>query len=124
MTYDNTPIIGCPTCSSTAGRAGCPVHAPPNSPQILDGEAIHGWFGLTYACYLVLPRTALQSMPPEWQRRFVACLEEIEASLGSIPDNGGDYWVQLRDPDGRFVQDDLSDYQRGRRRLLLKAVTK
>jgi hypothetical protein len=40
-------------------------------------EAIHDWFGLTYANYLVLPRAVLQSMPDEWQERFVACLRQL-----------------------------------------------
>lgn len=46
-------------------------------------ESIGAWFGLSYANYLVVPRTVLQSMPDEWQERFVACLQEID---GTFPD--------------------------------------
>lgn len=30
---------------------------------------IHGFFGLSYSNYLVLPRTLMQSMPVAWQER-------------------------------------------------------
>ena len=44
-------------------------------------DAIHGYFGLTYAQYKVLDRTLLQSMPNEWQERFVTLLEEYDHSF-------------------------------------------
>ena len=46
---------------------------------------IHEYFGLTYASYLVLPRTLLQSMPDGWQERFVAMLEEMDAAFDHVP---------------------------------------
>lgn len=49
-----------------------------------EHEAIHGWFGLTYANYLVIPRSVLQSMPDEWQQRFVGCLEEMGTAYGHL----------------------------------------
>jgi len=39
---------------------------------------IHDWFGLTYAQYLAIPRSILQSMPIDWQEKFVACLEQLD----------------------------------------------
>jgi hypothetical protein len=27
MTYDNSPVEGCPTCKGTSGRMGCLLHA-------------------------------------------------------------------------------------------------
>lgn len=86
--------------------------------EMLDNEAIHAWFGLTYANYLVIPRVALQSMPPEWQRNFVKLVNEIEETLPDysemIPDC---YQVQCKDYDGKFVKDKFPHYQRGRARL-------
>lgn len=41
-------------------------------------EPIHEWFELSYAQYLTIPRSVLQSMPQEWQDRFVKCLEELK----------------------------------------------
>lgn len=46
---------------------------------------IHGFFSLSYASWLVLPRLALQEMPPDWQARFVALMEEgYERGLAGI----------------------------------------
>lgn len=49
-----------------------------------EHEAIHVWFELTYANYLVLPRSVLQSMPDEWQQRFVGALREMEDAFGHL----------------------------------------
>lgn len=69
-------------------RAAVPrarVHRPPPmSTMADDAEAIHTWFSLTYANYLTIPRSVLQSMPDAWQRRFVTCLQEMEASFGHL----------------------------------------
>lgn len=83
---------------------------------IEDPQPIHGYFGLSYANYLTIPRSVLQSMPVEWQRKFVRLLEEMSEAFGDIMDQGK-YDVRLRGADGRFVEDVLADYQRGRRRL-------
>ena len=55
----------------------------------VEPEAVHGWFGLTYANYLVLPRTLLQSMPDEWQNRMVACLEEMREAFAHVEQADG-----------------------------------
>ena len=83
---------------------------------IIDNDPIHEWFELSYAQYLTIPRSVLQSMPPEWQRRFVECLEELDATIDWRPADGR-YWVELRDSKGRFQRDPLQDYERGRRRV-------
>ena len=71
---------------------------------------IHGWFGLTYASYLVIPRSVMQSMPAEWQHKFVELLEECEEQYDTP-----DYTVYRRDKNGRFIHDEFRDYERGRR---------
>lgn len=48
-------------------------------------ETVHGWFGLSYANYLVLPRTLLQSMPEAWQQRFVQRLSELDDAFSHVP---------------------------------------
>jgi hypothetical protein len=70
---------------------------------------MHGWFSLSYASYLVVPRSVIQSMPVEWQERCVALLEELNESHGSHLH--GDYAVNLRGSGGRFQQDPLADYR-------------
>ena len=46
-----------------------------------EDDFIHSFFGLSYAHYLVLPRSVLQSMPAKWQKKFVKLLNEIESKL-------------------------------------------
>jgi hypothetical protein len=85
------------------------------SDDFFDPEPIHGWFNLTYASYLVLPRSVLQSAPVDLQLRLVACLEELDEIFGDVL--GGRYRVQKLGERGRFVRDELADYDRGRRRI-------
>lgn len=84
----------------------------PVSPRL-----IHDWFELTYAEYLTIPRSVLQSMPDEWQARFVACLDDLDAQIDWRPPAGQKYWVHLKDDKNRSVHDHLRDYERGRRRI-------
>lgn len=97
-------------------------------------DAIHAWFNLTYAQYLTIPRSVLQSMPDEWQDRFVQCLEELDEAIDWRPKRG-QYRVILSeisevydDEQGIYIEqweneidDPLMDYERGRRRVPLKA---
>lgn len=45
---------------------------------------IHTWFGLSYSNYLVLHRSLLQSMPEEWQHRFVRMLGELSEAFAHV----------------------------------------
>lgn len=85
-----------------------------------EHEPIHVWFNLTYASYLVLPRSILQSMPLEWQRRFVKCLRELDAV--SPDDVASSYWVRAHDENNRFTADTYARYDRGRRKVILKGI--
>lgn len=81
-----------------------------------EPEAIHAWFGLSYANYLCLPRSVLQSMPDEWQQRFVRLLEELQEEFGHLD------WPNYRVcpivlHTGRFKPDPIPHYNRGRTRL-------
>lgn len=79
-------------------------------------EPIHEWFELSYAQYLTVPRSVLQSMPKEWQDRFVKCLVELDKKIDWRPREGR-YWVKLKDDKGINIHDSLMDYERGRRRV-------
>jgi hypothetical protein len=84
-------------------------------------EPVHCYFELSYANYLVIPRTALQSMPLEWQKRFIECMEQLDEAI----DWRQNYEVILRDNYGKILSitnDPLNDYERGRRRIPIKAV--
>lgn len=47
-----------------------------------DRREIHDYFELTYANWLTLPRTLLQSMPEDWQKDFVELLEKFDEEMG------------------------------------------
>lgn len=83
---------------------------------IVGHTPIHQWFELSYAQYLTIPRSVLQSMPVEWQAQFVALLEALDETIDWRPSQGR-YWVQLKDSQGRYQVDPLMDYERGRRRI-------
>lgn len=85
-------------------------------------EAIHNYFSLSYANWLCLPRTLLQSMPDEWQAQFVALVEAYDEHWRDLP---GDYLpsrytVMPVGARGRFESWDcyrLPHYSRGRTRV-------
>ena len=81
---------------------------------VFSEDPVHDWFELSYAQYLTIPRSVLQSMPVEWQKKFVDCLNELDATIDWRPE-AGSYWVKLKDDNGKYVHDPLMDYQRGRR---------
>jgi hypothetical protein len=87
-----------------------------------EHEPIHRYFELSYAQYLTVPRSVLQSMPDRWQADFVALLEEMDDAIDWRPE-AGRYWVMLKDDKGRFVRDKFQDYERGRRRIPLNKRT-
>lgn len=86
-----------------------------------DNEPIHGWFELSYAQYLTIPRSVLQSMPVEWQQLFVELLRSLDNTIKWRPEEGR-YRVRLYSLTengewGREIDDPLMDYERGRRRV-------
>ena len=81
-------------------------------------KKIHDWFELSYANYLVLPRSVLQSTSDEWQEKFVELLEELDRMFEDVPRKGTTYSVNLRDDEtGRFTRDEYQAYERGRRKI-------
>lgn len=75
-------------------------------------DDVHSFFGLTYASYLAVPRSVLQSMPADWQHQFSALMDKMEDLYGGYDMS---YTVHKRDKRGRFQSDPLQNYERGRR---------
>lgn len=120
------------TSNKTLGADAAAVAAAGSIERDAASHAdIHSWFELSYAQYLTVPRSVLQSMPLEWQHRFVRCLEELDEAIDWRPANAW-YRVELRELRdhytrdgyerkwGRLVTDPLRDYERGRRRIPLR----
>jgi len=72
---------------------------------------IHVWFELSYAHYLVLPRSLMQAMPVEWQARMVECLREMMEATRKLELNDK-YEVLLRGERGLIVDDPYREYRR------------
>jgi hypothetical protein len=68
-----------------------------------DPQPVHGWFGLTYAAWLVLPRLYLEAMPEDWQRKFVVLLKELGATFDDWEPEGTEIVVQLKGERGWLV---------------------
>jgi hypothetical protein len=65
-------------------------------------------FGLTYAAYAVFPRRVLQSMPLEWQQKFVALIDELDETF---PQHVSGEYTVLAKKNGKFVKDPMRDYR-------------
>ena len=83
-------------------------------------EPVHLLFGLSYSNYLVLPRTVLQSMPVDWQDKFIKLVEEIPEVIAEHFEPPGGYRVMALNENKKFISDEFSNYERGRRRLRLR----
>lgn len=68
----------------------------------------HQAFGQSRAAYFVVPRRTLQSMPAEWQERFVSLIAEAKASL---PADGFPAYQVTRLNDGTYASDPHRRYR-------------
>lgn len=78
-----------------SGFVNQPAAVSRNASQAPD--PVNLFFELSYANYLVIPRSVLEAMPDNWQRRFVECLEELDEAIDWRPKEGECYQVTLRD---------------------------
>lgn len=73
-------------------------------------SAVNVAFGLSYASYLVYPRTILEAMPHDWQKKLVALLDELHDTFKGYEPPGG-YTVLAKDERHRFTTDPFRDYR-------------
>jgi hypothetical protein len=52
----------------------------------LGHSRLWGWFGLSRASFLVVPRVMMHAMPDDWQKRIAVLLEEYEEAFPRHPD--------------------------------------
>jgi hypothetical protein len=83
----------------------------------LSSEPVHEWCELTYAQYVTIPRSILEAMPVEWQRRFVECMRELDATFDWRPREGR-YWVTLKGDKGHYLRDRLMEYRHPNREYI------
>ena len=80
---------------------------------------IHEYFGLSYSSYLVLHRSILQSMPDEWQEKFIELIDDMEEKSDGLKDLPDTFTVQAISPQGLEIVDKYEDYERGRRNVFI-----
>ena len=111
------PVPRAQTVAEMLAEAPEPIEDPKT--PLTDGKEcrarndgpMHTWFNLSYAAYMVLPRTIIQEMPVDWQERMVRLMDEADAKYGDqVIENN--YVVQLRGDNGRFKDDPLRYYRR------------
>lgn len=98
------------------------VRKAPEETIVDSSEPIHEWFNLSYASYLVVPRSILQSCSIPNQQALVKALDaiydECSANMENHWPHEADIQVKLKSVvTGKLIKDDLADYDRGRRRL-------
>jgi hypothetical protein len=59
-----------------------------NEPQESGYEKLWGWFGLSYASWLTLPRVLMHAMPDEWQGKMAELLDEWTETFQNPPELG------------------------------------
>ena len=77
---------------------------------------IHGWFELSYAQFLTVPRLVMEAMPHEWQCKMADLLSEMDETFDWRPKEGR-YWVKLKNSQGRYTHAPLNDYRYGQREI-------
>lgn len=50
-------------------------------------ERLWGWFSLSYASWLTLPRVMMHEMPDDWQAKMAALMNEWDATWTKVPDD-------------------------------------
>jgi len=79
--------------------------------QPVSSRMEHFW-GLSYAQYLTVPRSAIQNMPRRWQDQLAHLMEEMDATLDWRPKESR-YYCFLKDSKGRYARDPLAEYRHG-----------
>jgi hypothetical protein len=69
--FSDKSIIGQNQCTTNDGK-----------------ERLWGWFELSYASFLVIPRVLMHSMPDDWQNQMASLLEEYQDTFPNQPDIG------------------------------------
>lgn len=90
---------------------GFPVHYNLDGAIMFEPPSDY-FFGLTYASWLAIPRLSLQEMPPKWQAKFFALIEEARDNYGlKIPEN---LHIMRTGANNRFVDNrHWNNYRRG-----------
>lgn len=76
-------------------------------------ELLHGWFSLSYASFLVLPRVLMSDMPDDWQFKMAELLREYDETYTNLENSECFFTVRSTDSIGKMVKmpDWLKNYR-------------
>lgn len=92
-------------------------NSTPEVPTLSEVCPLEELLGATYGPYLVVPRSAMQSMSAEWRQRFAGCLDQLLTKVDDLKTGVIGYEVLPIGRDGVVVEDPLKDFGAGLRRL-------
>jgi len=72
---------------------------------------INGWFELTRAQFLTVPRSIMEAMPCDWREKMAALLRELDDTFDWRPAEGNHWVTYLRDGRGRYKFSQLCEYR-------------
>ncbi|UJQ44000.1 hypothetical protein vBKpnSCarvaje_0036 [Klebsiella phage vB_KpnS-Carvaje] len=86
---------------------------------------LHGWFGLSYAAFVVMPRVAMMQMPKEWQEKMAELLHEYDETINTGAFGVHSCFVTVKDENNKFMSmpEQLVNYRHPHpetKRILLK----
>jgi len=75
----------------------------PKPPHENGHDALWGWFGLSYASFLTLPRCLMHAMPDKWQAKMAALLHEYDETFDTSECGIDGIYVSAK-LDGKFCK--------------------
>lgn len=74
---------------------------------------LHGWFGLSYAAFVVMPRVAMTQMPKEWQEKMAELLHEYDETINTGAFGVHSCFVTVKDKNNKFMKmpEELVNYR-------------
>lgn len=78
-------------------------------------QRLWGWFSLSYASFLVLPRSFMHEMPDEWQNKMAELLEEYEQRVKHVEEIDSVYVQARKDRKFTKIPDWILNYRRPNR---------
>lgn len=74
---------------------------------------LHGWFGLSYSTFIVIPRVATQLMPESWQMRMAELLHQYGDTINTSAFGVKGCTVRMIDADGKMMKtpEELLNYR-------------
>lgn len=65
---------------------------------------LHGWFGLSYTAFVVMPRVAMMQMPKEWQEKMAELLHEYDETINTGAFGVHSCFVTVKDENNKFMR--------------------